>query len=183
MATSLNARRALVALAAVPLVLAACSNGSTSGPGSQGSPKSAPAASATSIGTDTATGIGTVLDTPAGLTLYINTKEEGGQIVCTGSCAQAWPPVAASGTVPASPSGVHGTFGTVTRPDGTTQLTFDGMPLYTFAGDTAPGQANGQGLSGVWYAVGPKGPITTMSTGSSSGSSSSGSGGGNGRGY
>ncbi len=128
------------------------------------------------------TGLGSVLDTSNGLTLYHNTRESNGTIVCTGACAQEWPPVTVSGTVPASPAGA-GTFGTVDRPDGTTQLTFHGMPLYTFAGDTAAGQANGQGLyqDGLWFAVGPHGAITTSagpntSSGGSSGSSGGGSG-------
>jgi predicted lipoprotein with Yx(FWY)xxD motif len=160
--------------------LAACSTSSTgasSAPSSQG-----PMASTMSIGTDRVTGLGSVLDTSSGLTLYHNTRESNGAIVCTGACAQEWPPVTVSGTVPASPAGA-GTFGTVARPDGTTQLTFHGMPLYTFAGDTAAGQANGQGLyqDGLWFAVGPHGAITTSygpntSSGGSSGSSGGGSG-------
>ena len=46
-----------------------------------------------------------------------------------------------------------GSFGTIKRPEGTLQVSFDGMPLYTFAGDSRPGQANGQGIGGVWFAV------------------------------
>ena len=70
---------------------------------------------------------------------------------CTGSCATYWPPV--TGPVTAG-SGVTGTLGTITRPDGTTQATYDGHPLYTYVGDTGPGQAKGNGKNlsgGVWY--------------------------------
>ena len=70
---------------------------------------------------------------------------------CTGSCATYWPPV--KGPATAGP-GVTGTLGTITRSDGTTQATYDGHPLYTYAGDTAPGQAKGNGLNvsgGLWY--------------------------------
>lgn len=162
--------------------LAACSTSSTGASGARSSQGPMASGSTTSIGTDRVTGLGSVLDTSNGLTLYHNTRESNGTIVCTGACAQEWPPVTVSGTVPASPAGA-GTFGTVDRPDGTTQLTFHGMPLYTFAGDTTAGQANGQGLyqDGLWFAVGPHGAITTSagpntSSGGSSGSSGGGSG-------
>ena len=80
----------------------------------------------------------------------------------------------AAGEGPATASGVTGTFATINRSDGSVQATFDGHPLYTFAGDTAPGQAKGNGLNaagGLWH------EITTSGT-APAGSSSSGSGGG-----
>ena len=70
---------------------------------------------------------------------------------CTGSCATFWPPVKGPAT---AMSGVTGTLGTITGPNGTTQATYDGHPLYTFAKDTAPGQAKGNGLNafgGLWH--------------------------------
>jgi predicted lipoprotein with Yx(FWY)xxD motif len=157
------------------LVLAACANSS---PTSGAAASSKPAASAMSVGTDHVSGLGTVLDTANGLTLYHNTKESKGMIVCTGACATTWPPLLVNGSLPAVPNGAAGTFGTITRPDGTKQLTLGGMPLYTYAGDSGAGQASGQGLGGIWFAVGPTGPITA-STGSTNGSSGS-SGGNNG---
>ena len=69
-----------------------------------------------------------------------------------------------------SGSGVSGSFGTVQRPGGEMQVTFDGMPLYTYSGDSSPGQANGQGIQGIWFAV-------SASGGSAGGSSSGGKGG------
>jgi len=70
---------------------------------------------------------------------------------CYGSCAAYWPPV--YGTPKAGP-GVTGTLGTIKRTDGTTQATYDGHPLYTYIGDSAPGQARGNALNlngGLWY--------------------------------
>lgn len=165
-------RSGAAAFGAAALLLAACGHSS-----STTSPSHAPQSNATSIGTDRIQGIGTVLDTAQGLTLYHNTAEAGGRIVCTGSCAKVWPPVLVSGVPPQGSPVIKGAFGSMKRPDGTTQLTFDGMPLYTFSGDSSPGQANGQGLQGVWFAVTASGAKTSGSNagGSASGGSSSGS--------
>ena len=98
-------------------------------------------------------GIGTVLTDGKGFTLYHLTTDSSSMTTCTGGCAQTWPPlITASGMAP-SLQGVSGKFGTLTRPDGTVQVTYKGMPLYTFAGDTGPGQSHGQGVGGVWFAV------------------------------
>jgi predicted lipoprotein with Yx(FWY)xxD motif len=102
-------------------------------------------------------GIGTVLEASNGYTIYHLTTEVGGQIKCTGGCRGTWPPVLTTGAVPALPSDVSGTLATIDRPDGGVQLTLDGMPLYTYSGDSGPGQSNGQGVGGVWFAVSPSG--------------------------
>ena len=86
-----------------------------------------------------------------GMTVYWFVPDTSTTSKCTGSCATYWPPV--TGTVTAG-TGVTGTVGTITRPDGTTQATYDGHPLYTYVGDTSPGQAKGNGLNlsgGLWY--------------------------------
>ena len=95
----------------------------------------------------------TVLTDTKGLTLYWFAPDSPAASRCTGSCAAYWPPVA--GTPKAGP-GVTGKLGTIKRPGGTTQATYDGHPLYTYAGDRAPGQANGNKLDlngGYWYEV------------------------------
>jgi len=166
-------RPSLPAIALAALLLAACgrSNGGTS----LGGGSSSPSGTALSVQTDLVSGIGTVLANSAGLTLYHNTKEIGSTIVCTGGCASFWPPVLVTGSLPQDSGTIRGTFGTIMRPDGSTQLTINGMPLYTYMGDSAPGQASGQGIQGVWFAVTPSG--TSTSAGGSGGSS------GGGRGY
>ncbi|HEY3023486.1 MAG TPA: hypothetical protein VGK11_07625 [Actinomycetota bacterium] len=156
-----------------PVTGRACgrSSGSTSSGG--GSPS--PSGTTFSVQTDSVSGIGTVLADSAGLTLYHNTKETRSMIVCTGGCASSWPPVLVTGSLPQDTGVIKGTFGTIMRPDGSTQLTINGMPLYTYAVDSGPGQASGQGIAGVWFAVTPSG--TSTSGGESGGSS------GGGRGY
>jgi len=169
-----------VAAIGAALFLAACSSANATTSPTGGAKSSAPM-----IGTGNAAGVGTVLTDARGMTLYHLTTESGGKIQCTGSCAQTWPPVPASGSLPAATGALTGTFGTVKRPDGSMQLTYNGMPLYTYSGDSAPGQANGQGIQGVWFAVTPSGSNSTATGssggygkggGSSSSSSSSGSG-------
>ena len=97
-----------------------------------------------------------LLTNAKGLTLYWFAPDTATKSVCYGSCAAYWPPV--TGTPSAGP-GVTGTLGTITRTDGTTQATYDGHPLYTYIGDSAPGQASGNNLNlngGLWHEV----PIT-----------------------
>jgi predicted lipoprotein with Yx(FWY)xxD motif len=156
---------ALLAVAVATAVLAACSSSATSSTGSS----SPAAATAGSLKTATIGGV-TVLTNASGFTLYSFAPDTPSKSNCNGTCAQNWPPVKG----PATASGVTGTFGTIKRSDGSVQATFDGHPLYAFAGDTAPGQNKGNGLNaagGLWH------EITTSGT-APAGSSSSGSGGG-----
>jgi predicted lipoprotein with Yx(FWY)xxD motif len=89
-----------------------------------------------------------------GMTLYLFKKDSPNTTVCYGGCAQAWPPFTASGAL-TLPDGVPGTLGTITRTDGTSQVTYNGTPLYYFAQDKAPGDVKGQGLGGVWFVMAP----------------------------
>jgi len=98
--------------------------------------------------------LGSVLTGPDGRTLYYLTTESSGSIKCTGACSSTWPPlVVARGSTPSRGTGVTGVLSTVTRPDGTTQLTYNSHPVYYFSGDAMTGQANGQGIKGVWFVV------------------------------
>jgi predicted lipoprotein with Yx(FWY)xxD motif len=127
-------------------------------------PTTAPTAAATAaatpaavvIGTASVSGAGTVLVDPRGFTLYRFVPESGGKAVCTGGCAGTWPPlkVGAGATVSSSAS-LPGKLGTITLPDGTREATYNNWPLHTFSGDSAPGQDNGQGIGGQWFAVTP----------------------------
>jgi predicted lipoprotein with Yx(FWY)xxD motif len=93
-------------------------------------------------------GVGTVLVSRSGKTIYSPQQEAHGKILCTGSCLSFWFPVpAGAGAALRAPSGVTGTLGTIRRPDGQTQLTYNGKPLYTFRLDLAPGQARGNNFT------------------------------------
>ena len=99
----------------------------------------------------------TVLANAKGRTLYWFAPDTAARSACYGTCAAYWPPV--RGAVTAGP-GVTGRLGTITRSDGSVQATYDGHPLYTYVGDTAAGQANGNRLNlngGLWYEVTPSG--------------------------
>jgi len=97
-----------------------------------------------------------LLTNAKGLTLYWFVPDGPNKSVCYGDCAAYWPPVA--GSASAGP-GVTGTIGTIKRTDGTTQATYDGHPLYTYIGDSAPGQDGGNNINlngGLWHDV----PVT-----------------------
>jgi predicted lipoprotein with Yx(FWY)xxD motif len=125
---------------------------------------------AVKISTASVPGVGTVLVDGKRLTLYYLKTESNDQIKCTGSCATAWPPLLLpAGTTSATAgTGVTGKLGTIQRPDGGTQVTYNGMPLLTFASDQ-PGQATAQGVSSFFAAT---------PSGSSGGGGATGGGGG-----
>jgi len=139
-------------LAAAVLAVAACASSSSST--SSAAPNSAPAAGSSGSAVLERTIGGTqVLTNSAGLTLYWFVPDTSTTSKCTGSCATFWPPLKGPVT---EGSGVTGTLGVITRPDGTMQATYDGHPLYTYAGDSAPGQNKGNGLNasgGLWHEV------------------------------
>ena len=132
-------------------------------PASVAPPASAPAASAPAAGAATVEAkpvgaAGTVLvDGADGMTVYIFTKDvkDSGKSVCTGDCLVTWPALTvAAGETPTGGTGVTGKLGTITREDdGTLQVTYNGLPLYYFKNDKAPGDANG--IYENWEAVKP----------------------------
>jgi predicted lipoprotein with Yx(FWY)xxD motif len=160
---------ALPAAAAAAVALVACSSSGASSPSSSPvSSSSSPAAvAAGTVKTATIAGV-MVLTNSKGFTLYSFAPDTPTTSKCNGTCAQNWPPEAG----PVTAAGVTGTFGTIKRADGSVQATFDGHPLYTFAGDTAPGQNKGNGLNaagGLWHEITASG--VAAPAGSSSGSS------------
>ena len=163
-------------LAAAALAVAACGSSVNSG-GSTPAPSTA--SSGTTLQTATIKGA-TVLTDSKGFTLYWFGPDSATKSNCNGGCASVWPPAPAPA---AAGSGVTGAIGSIKRGDGSMQATYRGHPLYTYTGDTAPGQANGNGINlngGIWHEMTPSGAIVPASGSSSASPSSSSSGGGGG---
>jgi predicted lipoprotein with Yx(FWY)xxD motif len=140
---------AVGAVSVAALVLFGIALASTGG---GGEPASA-AGTGVTLKTATIGGVA-VLTSTNGFTLYWFAPDSPSASRCTGSCAAYWPPV--TGTPAAGPGVTTGKLGTIKRPGGTTQATYDGHPLYTYIGDNAPGQARGNKLDlngGYWYEV------------------------------
>jgi predicted lipoprotein with Yx(FWY)xxD motif len=147
-------------LIAVTLAVTACGIGTDTTPGSAYGTQTtqAPAAPASPSSALTAalktvtTRAGTVLANDHGLTLYYYSadKRGSGKSVCTGGCATAWPPLAAPVKAPAGVR-LPGPLGMITRPGGARQVTINGLPVYLYAGDKAPGQIAGNGMAGSWH--------------------------------
>lgn len=107
------------------------------------------------------TAFGPTLVDADGRTLYVFDQDGALTSTCDGGCATLWPPLTFEGE-PLLGDDLDGDrFEAFTRDDGTTQLAVDGMPLYRFDGDTGPGDVNGHGVGGVWWAVGPDGEQLT----------------------
>jgi predicted lipoprotein with Yx(FWY)xxD motif len=168
-------------LVVAALLLAACGSTSSGTSPSATATGNGGGGSGSGSGIKTAsTGIGTVLTNSKGLTMYWFAPDTATKSNCNGSCASFWPPV--PGPVSAA-SGVSlpGAFGTITRADGSVQATYKGHPLYTFMGDTGPGQTSGNGKvlsGGLWTAMTPSAGKPGGAASPSSSSSSSSSGGG-----
>jgi predicted lipoprotein with Yx(FWY)xxD motif len=172
-------RRPLAVVLAVALVLTIAACGSSGSSGSSDATATTIAVPATTTSTRAPSGTGTTLSTiPAGTatidasstshgdvlvdltghTLYVFTNDPPSQSSCVAACATNWPPltgnaIAVSNAVPTSAN----EFKLIARPDGTQQVTVNGRPLYTFAGDASPGDTNGQGVGGTWFVVGVDG--------------------------
>jgi predicted lipoprotein with Yx(FWY)xxD motif len=111
--------------------------------------------------------VGSYLLDGSGHALYIFGADTSGHSNCTGSCLTYWPIDPAPATLPARSAGVTVTLGTLARPDGAKQLTIDGLPVYTYSGDTSPGMTAGQGVSAygaLWWLVTPTGHALTSAS-------------------
>jgi predicted lipoprotein with Yx(FWY)xxD motif len=167
---------ALGAVIAAAALLAACGGGSGSGAATAATPS----ANAKVVSVQQLGDAGRVLVDSNGKALYASDLEAKGTVMCTGACNSFWEPLTVSGGAPTNAS-VPGQLGTVKRPDGGMQLTYKGMPLYSFTQDGA-GEVTGDGFKDAfdgkqftWHVVAVGGSTGSSSTGSSSGSGSTGS--------
>ncbi len=166
---------AAATLAAAGLAFAGCGSSSSkteaSGYSSSATSASQKAAAVTSSSSGSAatgtavttvhTSLGTILAAgPKRLTVYLFAADTGAVSTCSGACAQAWSPVSTSGTPKAEGGAVAADLGTITRSDGTKQLTYKGHPLYYYVSDSQSGETTGQGVNSFgapWYVLSPQG--------------------------
>lgn len=106
------------------------------------------------------TDLGEIVVDAEGMVVYYFTNDEAnsGVSACEGGCLEAWPPVLSDSETP-EVEGVTGEVGTIETPEGDLQVTINGMPIYYYAEDQAPGDTNGQGVNDVWYVVAPDGEM------------------------
>jgi predicted lipoprotein with Yx(FWY)xxD motif len=153
--TTSRFRSGLVAGLALTFALVAAGCASTGAGGASPSPASSAgsAGGALVIGSATSGTLGPFLTGPSGLTLYVKDGDSATTSSCTGNCATAWPPLktTAGQQVSAGP-GITGTFATLTRDDGSLQVTYNGLPLYFWVQDTKAGDATGEGVNGFHVA-------------------------------
>jgi predicted lipoprotein with Yx(FWY)xxD motif len=178
---SLLGRLPMAAKLGVPvaagLLAAACGTaaGSTTGGSTATGTPASGSATATVIESH-AGSAGTFLTNASGRAVYLWAADSMNKSMCSGACAGAWPPVTATGKVTAADGAKAADLGTITRSDGSKQVTYLGHPLYYFAGDSGSGQTNGQGsdsFGAKWWLVAPAGTkITVADSASHAGNSS-----------
>ncbi|MFE4513006.1 hypothetical protein ACFRMQ_02255 [Kitasatospora sp. NPDC056783] len=150
--------RRTVLLTASGLAAAALIAGCGSSGGSSGHSAAPSAPASFTLRTERDPRLGTVVTDSAGFTLYRFDQDGHNppESYCNGGCAVVWPPEHASGDV--TVKGIDGKLvGTVTRSDGTKQVTLNGWPAYRYSPDTKPGDTRGQGVGGTWFALTPSG--------------------------
>jgi predicted lipoprotein with Yx(FWY)xxD motif len=163
------------------IVLTGCgSGGSGSGGGSRQSTTAAKPVVTGLLGT-LKSSVGSILVDQSGRTIYFFAIDKPGVSNCSGTCLKYWPPVPAPATLPSSVPGLNAKLGSITRADGSKQLTVAGLPVYTFSGDSAPGALNGQAKNlsgGLWWVISPTGGAITTSVAPASSDTSGMQGGG-----
>jgi len=160
----------------VPLTLLAAACGSSGGNSASPSATRTKSASSTTVAVADSS-LGTVLVDSEGRTLYLFGADAGAKSACSGACAVNWPPLISSGAPTAGSGAKSSLIGTSTRSDGKAQVTYNGHPVYLFAGDQKAGDTNGQGVNafgGSWYALTSAGNQVTAQASSSGGGTGSG---------
>ncbi|HJX67900.1 MAG TPA: hypothetical protein VJ258_04140, partial [Candidatus Limnocylindrales bacterium] len=157
----------------VALVAAACSSAAATPTPAAAGTSPTPATSLALAETTDPT-LGTYLTGQNGMTLYVTTSDTPDASACTDTCATTWPPLTvATGATITGPSDATGAFATITRSDGTIQVTYNHMPLYYYSGDSAAGGTTGQGLNGTWFVAPVSGSVGSANPSTSPAASSS----------
>lgn len=149
-------RRVLALIAVSALLATACGGGDGDDTGAAGGGSAGGGPASVEV---TSMDLGDVLVDADGMTLYmfVPDQEKNGQPTCYDECAQAWPAFEAPAELSAGEGLDQSMLGTVERDDGTTQVTYNDLPLYYFSGDQAAGDLEGQGLNDVWWVLSPEG--------------------------
>jgi predicted lipoprotein with Yx(FWY)xxD motif len=163
--------RLTLVVAGAAFAIASCSAATGSGSAAQPRQTSTPLGPGQTlvIGVAGSPSLGSYLTGAGGRALYVLIRDAPGRTTCSGTCATEWPPLKAGAQASiAGPASAQLAFGTLTRPDGSAQATYDGWPLYYYSGDTAAGQTKGQGSQGVWFVASVAGgPATGPGPGTS----------------
>ena len=197
--TQIRITVAALSLTALAILIAGCGGSSTTSSTSSSQPSTTSATGGSSggdatVSTASTSKLGTIIVSSSGMALYDFQKDSATKSACYGSCAKIWPPLMSSGAPKAAGGAEASKLGTIKRTDGTTQVTYNGHPLYTYTADMSPGEVNGNGITsfgGSWHALKASGSAATATssattgggsteatTAPSSGSSSGGGGGG-----
>ena len=175
----MNKTRARIAAAAaigvVGVVVAGCGAGGYGSSSSSAGSSASHAASGNALAAQS-TGLGKILTTDGGRTLYLFAKDKGPMSTCSGACAAGWPPFTATKKPAVSGGASSSDIKLVRRSDGKMQVTYKGHPLYFFTGDTSSGQTNGEGVNAFgapWWAVSTTGSKVVANSSSSSGGAGS----------
>jgi predicted lipoprotein with Yx(FWY)xxD motif len=156
--TSIRAAAAALGL----LVLAGCGSNSSGDDAASGGGSSSSESAADAVLKTADSDLGEIVVDAEGRTVYVFDKDTAGsgKSACSGDCLAKWPAVTADSDDPAV-DGVSGEVGTITRDDGSTQVTLGGLPLYLYAGDSQAGDVTGQAVGGIWWVVGADGAKIT----------------------
>jgi len=159
----------------VALIVAGCGGGGSAA--TAAAPKTSRGASAI-VGVSKS-GLGSILVNSTGRTLYLFKADVGAQSACMGACTTKWPPLLATGKPTAGAGLTASKLATITRSDGTRQITYNGHPLYLFVKDQRPGDVKGQGkvaFGAAWFALSPSGKQISAAAPSSTAGGNSGGG-------
>lgn len=148
-------RKVILTLAAVSLSIVGLSGCASTPPAAESGPSSEGTGAELAVADST---LGEIVVDGEGMTVYVFDKDtaDSGKSACSGECLAAWPPVETTNDSPTA-DGITGEVATITRDDGSLQITLNGLPLYLYSPDEAAGEVTGQGVSGVWWVVGPDG--------------------------
>ena len=166
-----------MAIVLVALVVAGCGGGDGGDQSTAAAGTSNASGGSSTIGVSHIGGLGKVLVDSSGRTVYLFENDTGPKSTCSGACASEWPPVTTNGKPTAGDGVTSSLVGTTKRSDGTTQVTYNGHPVYLFSGDQKPGDATGQNVDAFgaeWFVLSSAGDKVEGTADSSGGGSSGG---------